>query len=88
MTEIDETPSGHFIREAAARELLGDTSEFPPGSLIANYVGVAQVLRPDGSLRIVRVYPFGAMSGSLERGMLGDALSDSHYDRDRRRRST
>lgn len=88
MTEIDETPSGRFARAAAAQELLGDTSKFPDGSLIVNYVGVAQVLRPDGSLRIVRVYPYGVLSGSLERGMLSDALSDSNGDRERQRRST
>lgn len=87
MTEIDETPSGHFFRDAAARELLlGDSSKFPPGSLIANYVGVVQVLMPDGGCRIVRVYPCGSLSGSLERGMLADALDDSSYDRRRRSR--
>lgn len=83
VTEIDETPSGRFRR--ATRDVLGDGTEYPPGSLIAHYVGVAMVLLPGGGTRIVRVYPCGPVSGSTERGMLADALSDSNYDRDRRR---
>lgn len=85
MTEIDETPSGRFDLRAV-RDVLGDTSKYPPGSLIANYVGVVQVLLPSGGTRIVRVYPCGPVSGSLERGMLGDALTDSYAERDRQRR--
>lgn len=87
MTEIDGEPSGHFARQVE-RELLGDVGDCPPGSLLANYVGVAQILLPSGAYRIVRVYPCGSINGSLERGMLADALSDSNHDRDRKRRSS
>lgn len=89
VTEIDETPSGRYLVQEAARELnaLIAKNDLPPGSLLANYVGVAQVLLPSGGTRVVRVYPFCPLSGSLERGMLGDALSDSNYERDSRRRS-
>lgn len=69
------------------RDLLGDTSNCPPGSVLVNYVGVAQVMLPNGALQIVRVYPCGALSGSLERGMLADALSDSQFERECRRRT-
>ena len=86
MTEIDDSPSGQFARPDV-RELLGDTSKYPPGSLITDYVGVARVLLPGGGSHIVRCYPYGAVSGSLERGMLGDALSDSNYEREQMRRS-
>lgn len=85
MTEIDRNPSGHLTR-AATRDLLGDTSNCPPGSIIVNYVGVAQVLLPNGSKVVVRGYPCGPVDGSTERGILGDALRDSEHQRDGRRR--
>lgn len=86
MTDLDDNPSGHRAR-AAVRELLGDTDKCPPGSLIVNFVGVAQVLLPNGAYRIVRGYPCGPVSGTMERGMLSDAMDDSKHDRDCKRRS-
>jgi hypothetical protein len=82
VTEIDDSPSGSI-----SRELLGDISDCPPGSLVANFVGVAQVLLPNGAYRIVRIYPCGTVNGSTERGMLADALSDSNHERELKRRS-
>jgi hypothetical protein len=84
VTEIDETPSGRFYR--VTRDVLGDTTEYPPGSLVAHYIGVAMILLPSGATKIVRTYPCGPLSGSTERGMLADALSDSNYERDSHRR--
>ena len=84
MTDVESHSGGYFPREAE-RDLLDDT-KCPPGSLLANFVGVAQVLLPNGSFRIVRVYPCGTVNGSLERGMLADALDDSIADRGRQRR--
>ncbi len=86
MTDIDDRRNG-FAKKENARAFLGDTSNWPPGALLENYVGVALLALPSGETTIVRVYPYGPVSGSMERGMLGDALSDSNHDRDRRRRS-
>lgn len=84
MTQIDDTPSGAIERESI-RKFLGDTSGWPPGSVMVNLVGVAQLALPTGGTKVVRVYPCGAVNGQTERGMLADALSDSVYDRDRQR---
>jgi hypothetical protein len=85
VTDLDDNPNGQSA-QAVVRELLGDTDQCPPGSLLLNFVGVAQVLLPNGATRIVRGYPWGPVCGTMERGMLTEALSDSWHDRETKRR--
>ncbi|MDX3661246.1 hypothetical protein PV646_28410 [Streptomyces sp. ID05-26A] len=80
MTELDNPRSQQVAREAATN-LIGDLSKCPSGSVLLSYVGVCLVGLPDGGSVVVRVYPCGPVDGSTERGILGDALSDSQDER-------
>lgn len=87
MTETDNSRSTNAF---TARDLIYDdlrrSGDLPPGAVVSNYVGVAEILLPTDETLIVRHYPLGGVKGSCERGMLGDAHRDSVSERDAARR--
>lgn len=82
MTNTDNSGS-----RLSTDDLVADLRRrLPDGAMIEHIIAVVGVVSYDtdgrASSRVLRAYPDGAVTGYVERGMLGDALRNSQREAD------
>lgn len=86
MTEsMEDQSSSHLDLGNGVVEALRQAGKLPPATVVTHCVTVVQTFTEDadGNKRydIHRIYPYGELDPSTERGILADAIEDSRNQR-------